>query len=510
MASPVREGDILAGKYKVERVLAQGGMGVVVAAMHQQLEQRVALKFLLPDGMENEATVGRFLREAKAAVRLRSEHVARVLDVGTAETGSPYIVMEYLEGKDLSGVLEEEGRLPIRSAVTYVLQAAEAVAEAHALGIVHRDLKPANLFLTKRADGTPCVKVLDFGISKLTTGADMNLTKTSAVMGTPFYMAPEQLQSSKNVDLRSDIWSLGMILYELCTGFVAFQRDTLPGLCSAILFEPVPLPRTLVPGMPEELEQVILKALEKKPEDRHQSLAVFATELASFVMGGEQLATRVRRVLGVEARPSDSPPDDPSSRELTSVPSILERKSPTPRSLSSPELASEQPMASTVAYTSRSPVLMTSDPAVLGASELFTSSSTEIAPPSKSRGAIVIVAISALLGIGVILAGVQLFGHARAVPEVRSVEVAQSAPTALAPSVAEIAAVKPESTQAKGLELSAPSPSAAPTTALTVPTAPSASIALRPQMGAPRPRPSAAVPSAVPSGYSTDLYGPRK
>ncbi len=301
MTSPIREGDILAGKYKVERVLAQGGMGIVVAAIHQQLEQRVALKFMLPEGMENEGALSRFLREAKAAVRLRSEHVARVLDVGTAETGSPYIVMEYLEGLDLSGVISEQGALPMDLAITYVLQAAEAVAEAHALGIVHRDLKPANLFLTKRADGTPCVKVLDFGISKLTGVGDMNLTKTNTVMGTPFYMAPEQLQSSKNVDLRSDVWSLGMILYELLTGVVAFQRDTLPGLCSAILFEPVPSARERVPAIPEGVEAVLFKALEKLPGDRYQTLGEFADALAPFLSTGVMLAERVSRVLGLAA-----------------------------------------------------------------------------------------------------------------------------------------------------------------------------------------------------------------
>ncbi len=311
MATPVREGDILAGKYKVEKVLAQGGMGVVVAAMHQQLEQRVALKFLLPEGMENEAALGRFLREAKAAVRLRSEHVARVLDVGTAETGSPYIVMEYLEGRDLSSVLEAEGRLSVREAVTYVLQTAEAVAEAHALGIIHRDLKPANLFLTKRADGTPCVKVLDFGISKLTTPGDMNLTKTSAIMGTPYYMAPEQLRSSKSVDLRSDIWSLGMILYELLTGCVAYQRETLPELCSAILFDPVLPPRTFLPELPEALEAVVMRALAKAPEDRYQNLAQLAEDVAPFAKDGERLAMRVKRVLGVGPKTSDAP-DEPA------------------------------------------------------------------------------------------------------------------------------------------------------------------------------------------------------
>ncbi len=165
MSEEVREGDVLAGKFRIERVLGQGGMGVVVAATHIQLDERVALKFLLPEALINSDAVARFAREARAAVKIKSEHVARVSDVGTLESGSPYMVMEYLHGQDLADWVRDRGAMPISDAVEFVLQACEALAEAHALGIVHRDLKPANLFVTLRADGTPCVKVLDFGIS---------------------------------------------------------------------------------------------------------------------------------------------------------------------------------------------------------------------------------------------------------------------------------------------------------------------------------------------------------
>src|SRR6266542_4042743 len=184
MSAPVSEGDLLAGKYRVERVLGGGGMGVVVAAHHLQLARRVALKFLLPEACSQPGSVERFLREARSAAQIGSEHVARVSDVGTLETGAPYMVMEYLKGDDLSQVLKTRGRLPLQEALDYVLQACEAVAEAHAIGIVHRDLKPANLFLTQRADGSPLVKVLDFGISKATVVGDMAgaaVTATAAV-----------------------------------------------------------------------------------------------------------------------------------------------------------------------------------------------------------------------------------------------------------------------------------------------------------------------------------------
>src|ERR1051326_8983161 len=185
MTGPVKEGGVLAGKYRVERVLGVGGMGVVVSALHLQLDERVALKFLLPDALENQEAVARFQREARAAVKIKSEHVARVSDVGQLENGAPYMVMEYLEGSDLSDVLKQRGSLPVEEAVQYVLEACEAIAEAHALGIVHRDLKPSNLFLAKRPDGRSIVKVLDFGISKVRASggmADAAMTKTSSVM----------------------------------------------------------------------------------------------------------------------------------------------------------------------------------------------------------------------------------------------------------------------------------------------------------------------------------------
>src|ERR1700733_1118638 len=191
----IREGDILAGKYRVERVLGVGGMGVVVAASHVQLETKVAIKFLLPEMLSSREAVARFPREARAAVRITSEHVARIFDVGTLENGAPYMVMEFLEGGDLAAWIEQRGPMPVEQAVEFVLQACVAVADAHGLGIVHRDLKPANLFCVRRTDGRLLIKVLDFGISKVTqfgsSGPGTSATKTSALMGSPLYMSPE-------------------------------------------------------------------------------------------------------------------------------------------------------------------------------------------------------------------------------------------------------------------------------------------------------------------------------
>ncbi|HKQ68526.1 MAG TPA: serine/threonine-protein kinase [Polyangiaceae bacterium] len=282
---PVREGDILAGKYRVERVLGVGGMGVVVAALHLELDQRVALKFLLPEAMENGEIVERFAREARAAVRIQSEHVARVIDVGRLDSNVPFMVMEYLHGSDLQATLRDHGPLPVAEAVEYVLQACEAIAQAHALGIVHRDLKPANLFLTTRPDGTKSVKVLDFGISKVGAApgngaSDMSLTRTAAIMGSPSYMSPEQLRASRDVDARSDIWAIGVILFELLTGRPAFLASTMPELCAMILTDVPPVLGHLRSDVPPLLEATIMRCLEKTAARRFANVAELASALA--------------------------------------------------------------------------------------------------------------------------------------------------------------------------------------------------------------------------------------
>jgi len=232
-------GSVIAGKFRIERVLGEGGMGIVLAAHHLHLGRLVAIKVLKPEALAHKDIVARFANEARSASRIQSEHVARVLDVGAFDSGEPYMVMEYLEGCDLSKYVRQRGPLAVGEAIDYLLQACEALAEAHVAGIVHRDLKPANLYLTRRADGSNCVKVLDFGISKAALSPDQaapqNMTQTSSVLGTPGYMAPEQLRSSKHVDARTDIWALGVILHELLTGRLAFQGSTVPEVYTSIL-----------------------------------------------------------------------------------------------------------------------------------------------------------------------------------------------------------------------------------------------------------------------------------
>ncbi len=281
----INPGDILAEKYQVERVLGSGGMGVVVAARHIHLDERVAIKFLRPEALTNAEAVARFNQEARVAVKIKSEHVARVIDVGQLANGAPYLVMEYLEGLDLSQWLKDYGPLEVPQAVEFIVHACEALAEAHAAGIVHRDLKPANLFTVREADGLLSVKVLDFGISKLSTLGSMaapSMTNTSAVLGSPQYMSPEQMQSSKTVDSRTDIWSLGIILYELLAGFAPFNAETMPELVLAIVRDPFTPLRQARRGLPWGVDRAVTRALEKDRAVRFQTVADLAVALKEF------------------------------------------------------------------------------------------------------------------------------------------------------------------------------------------------------------------------------------
>jgi serine/threonine protein kinase len=277
-----QEGSVVAGKYVVERVLGVGGMGVVVAARHLELDERVALKFLLPETLQHPDVVARFSREARAAVRIKSEHVARIIDVGRLDDGAPYIVMEYLEGGDLADLLEKRGAISVERAVDFTLQALEAVAAAHALGIVHRDLKPANLFMTRLGDGSVSIKVLDFGISKRLSGESVALTQRESMLGSPLYMPPEQMRDSVEVDTRSDIWSIGVILYELLSGKSPFVGPSIGEVLVNVLEgEPARL-STLVPRLPPGLEQVIHKCLAKTKDNRYASVGDLAIALRPF------------------------------------------------------------------------------------------------------------------------------------------------------------------------------------------------------------------------------------
>ncbi len=344
--APVRQGDVLAGKYRVERVLGVGGMGVVVAATHLQLDQRVALKFLLPSALALPEVVARFAREARAAAKIQSEHVARVIDVGTlpAESGriaSPYMVMEFLEGEDLAEVLASHNasgkRLGFDEVARWILEACEALAEAHAAGIVHRDLKPANLFLARRTGAGAVVKVLDFGISKLTAEGEGGLTKTSALIGSPLYMSPEQLVSAKGVDARSDIWALGVVMYELLGARPPFLGETMPEIVARIMHVPLESLQKVRPDCPSALVAVVTRCLEKDAGARFQNVLELASALAPFAPERDAMISveRISRVLGVApapvtraTHPVSAPAAAMTAGAFTSAPDEPKRKAP--------------------------------------------------------------------------------------------------------------------------------------------------------------------------------------
>lgn len=276
------EGTILSGRYRLVRAIGSGGMGAVYEAEHLKLRQRVAIKLLHPSLTGRPDIVARFEREARAATQLTSPHVARVTDVDVTPDGAPYMVMEFLEGRDLSKELAQTGPLPISTAVGFVLQACDAMIEAHALGIVHRDLKPGNLFLAE-AGGRRTLKVLDFGISKVASDTDEpSLTSTFSALGTALYMSPEQVRSAKKVDLRSDIWSLGVILFEALAGRTPFEGESATSVAASIVADPLPSLRALRPDLPEALEAVVYGALTKDREQRYQSMGAFAVALGQF------------------------------------------------------------------------------------------------------------------------------------------------------------------------------------------------------------------------------------
>ncbi|MBS2013416.1 MAG: protein kinase [Deltaproteobacteria bacterium] len=327
----LKVGDLLAGKYRVERILGEGGMGVVVAAHHELLDQHVAVKLLYQDIADREAQ-SRLLLEARAAAKLQSEHVARVVDVDTGADGLPFIVMELLEGADLCQIADARGALPRWLVVDYVLQALEGLAHAHARGIVHRDLKPSNLFLSNRPDGTQIIKILDFGISKSTEQDSsklprraLQLTGGRAVLGSPPYMSPEQVRSPKSVDHRTDIWSLGIVMYELLTNSMPFGGDQIQETFAQILEkQPQPI-RQIVSGVPEGLERVVMKCLSKNRDERYADVGELARALVPFgsgtwIQSADRIATTlVRAAEESQAARMAKPP--PTSMDRLAIPS---------------------------------------------------------------------------------------------------------------------------------------------------------------------------------------------
>jgi len=332
-ASALEDSGLLGGKYRIERSLAAGGMGQVVIAEHLDLGRRVAIKLLRRELVRDSKTAERFRQEAKIVAKLKSPHVVRVFDVGSLDDGTPYIVMEFLEGEPLNRFISRNAPVPIEQAVEIILQALDGIAEAHSAGVVHRDLKPHNLFVTSRVDGARVIKVLDFGISKVATEISLitdastgGITLPNEILGTPIYMAPEQVTNSKDVDGRADLWSMGVILREMITGKRLFQGASPSAVFANILRDPVPDLLTECSSVPAGLDDVLARILARDRDQRFSTAKDMATALLPFAPVHTPHSTPVL--------PGNLPPPAGSAAPRPSVGSIpppIHSTSPPPR-----------------------------------------------------------------------------------------------------------------------------------------------------------------------------------
>jgi hypothetical protein len=307
---PVAPGEIIGGRYVVDGMLAAGGMGVVYTATHTELEQRVAIKFLRDSYSRSESLVQRFLNEARAAATLKNEHVVRVIDVGQLEGGRPYLVMEHLEGTDLEALLMREGPFDPDRAVRYVLEVCEALEEAHACGIIHRDIKPENLFVATAGSGRQQLKVVDFGLAKRIDAAPLVVTGPQDSMGSPCYMSPEQITTPHEVDTRTDIWSVGCVLYRLLTLTMPFDGSTILEVYARVL-NAQPKPLGLVrPDLDRGIEAIVARCLEKDPKRRYQTIAELSAALTAY-QGARSSGLVVSEASIPAAQPASEPPPAP-------------------------------------------------------------------------------------------------------------------------------------------------------------------------------------------------------
>lgn len=417
-------GQILAGKYRVEKIIGEGAMGYVLGAYHLELEERVAIKWVRDIGSASPEAIERFLREAKLCAKIQSEHVVRVRDVGRNEKGAPFIVMELLDGRDLASVVDTHKRVAPPTAVDYVLQALEAVAEAHSMGIVHRDLKLQNLFLARRKDGSELVKVLDFGISKV-TNASQAMTMGTAILGSPLYMSPEQMRSSRDVDARSDIWSMGVVLYELLTGTVPFMAESLPELCMQVMNAEPTAPSALVKEISPGLEGVLLSCLAKSPSDRPAHVGILAQALAPFATPQSRPSVdRIARILPIT--PQDPPLRAPMSSSRLAVPIQARTLAITPDRPSGPLTGSGGPASGIGAAQSQTTPNWAAS----------QSSTTSSKGPNKALFAVPAVAVVVMAAIGFV------GWKSRATPDGSTTPLSTASATSNASSTASNASVE--------------------------------------------------------------------
>lgn len=451
-AAPVAIGQVIDGRFRVDSLLGAGTMGMVFKATHLGLNTSVAIKVMVAAGGRLDERRARFLREGRVAASLKSPHVASVMDTGTLDSGDLYLVMEFLEGRDLAAVIGERGPLPIEEAVTYAVQACHAIAEAHQEGIVHRDIKPANLFLTKDLVGLPCVKVVDFGIAKRDDGPA--LTQTGAALGSPLYMSPEAMRGLREIDARSDIWSLGATLYQMLSAAVPFAGSTVPEVATRVVLEPPTPLGEHRPDLPPQLIAVVMQCFEKDPSRRWPSVAAFAAALAPF--GPPNLLRQIEKLSA--AQRSDVVPSRPTTELAKPTDSALDRAA-----------SLERPVeARTAGLVATAPTLAAAE------------------PRGRGRGTLIAAGLAVLA----------LLGGAGGYLGLRAIGQAEPAPSATGP----IVLVAPSAPAPEPIATPDPVAEPAPTASASVaaPEAPTAKPTARPGPNKPAPRPAPPPPIPKP------------
>lgn len=404
VSQELEAGVLLLDKYRIDAVIGRGGMGVVLAATHVALEEKVAIKVLKANLTTDDEARGRFLREAQSAVKLKSEHVTRVHDIGVLPDGSPFMVMEYLEGMDLDQMVKANGATSPPLAASYLLQACEGLAEAHARGIIHRDIKPSNIFVTWRADGSPLLKLLDFGISRaVQADGELSLTRTASILGTPAFMSPEQMRSSRRVDARTDIWSLGVVMYELLEARWPFAAESFTEMCVKVSADP-PEPMTCAP----ELQTVVFRCLEKDPATRFANVGELASAIAPHVSDPREAALRVERIKRILARSTAfSGVEDTGPAHTAQAPAQPGGSGPVRIAAVTPPAGVRQPRLASAVTHGNGELLGGPRTGVIAASPQ---------PPSRRRALVIGGVAAAALAVGIVGFAVTRGGSAPAVP----------------------------------------------------------------------------------------------
>lgn len=387
-------GQVIDEKYQILRLLGTGGMGAVYEGENTRIKRRVAIKVLHASVSSAADNVARFEREAQAAGRIGSEHICEVLDLGVLADGSRYMVMEYLDGETLSQRIKKNGRLTPAQSIPLMAQVLDALGAAHAAGIVHRDLKPDNIFiLPSKAGRTDFIKILDFGVSKFSqiSGEEFNVTRAGAVVGTPYYMSPEQARGMAQVDARSDIYALGVVLYQATTGQVPFRAETFNELLFKIALELPPPPQQFVPDLDPEFSGIIQRAMAREQAHRFQSCGEFKDALLAW-----------QATHGV---PGFAVPNPTGQRQITMPPGMLHSplvQTPPPGMI---------PGVGTSSIPGQTPGVVDGSTGTANSWGNASGAAQPPVPTSSRSGALIGVLVTAVMLSGLGVAGYFVFAH---------------------------------------------------------------------------------------------------